>query len=115
MVFGTALAFRIHLARVVAHRQALEPRLQPKDEHSECRRIEPGSKVSTLHPAVIGLAMGTAWTIPASLIGGTAPMLMAWANKQGHPMFFICYLVVLCVIAGVVVLGIGQSRPPTAE
>lgn len=71
--------------------------------------------VSTLHPAVIGLAMGTAWTIPASLIGGTAPMLMAWANKQGHPMFFICYLVVLCVIAGVVVLGIGQSRPPTVD
>lgn len=67
--------------------------------------------VSTLPPQVIGLAMGTAWTIPASLIGGSAPMLMAWANNNGHPMFFIGYLVALCVIAGAVVLAIGRPRP----
>ncbi|MGD9622582.1 MAG: MFS transporter [Mycolicibacterium sp.] len=71
--------------------------------------------VSTLHPAVIGLAMGTAWTIPASLIGGTAPMLMAWANKHGHPMYFVWYLVAVCVIAGVVVLAIGKPRPKDTD
>lgn len=70
--------------------------------------------VSTLHPNVIGLAMGTAWTIPASLIGGTAPMLMAWANKHGHPMYFIWYLVSICLIAGVVVLALGRPRPVAA-